>query len=158
VQREVELMARRKLRSKAAKRGRSNREKGHRYERTVAERFRTYAIGAEEAERGLGQARTECRVSDVEGVPGFWIEAKHKRGGGVVVEAMEQAIAARFKHPENRTRVPLVVFRPHKTGGDLDLAVLRLGDFLELLEELHFLRDDVNEGKLAAGRGNGRLS
>jgi hypothetical protein len=147
----VELMARRKLTSKAARRGRTNRSKGHSFEREVATQIRAYAItGAEEAKRGIGQARDSGEVSDVVGLPGWWVECKHKRGSNVVA-AMEQAIRDKNKTKGGASKNPLVVFRPHNKRDFPDLAVLRIGDFLEMIEELCFLREQAKEEGIENG-------
>ncbi len=59
--------------------GRMQRVKGQTYERWLANTIRA-TLGpavARQVRRGIGQARSGGEVSDVAGLPGFWIEAKH---------------------------------------------------------------------------------
>lgn len=54
--------------------GRMQREKGRRWEAELAARWRE-RFGLK-TKRGIGQMRNASEVSDVDGLPGFWVEAK----------------------------------------------------------------------------------
>jgi hypothetical protein len=118
--------------------GRSQRRKGHDFERQVAQVFRgeepvplsavKHAIWPD-AQRGLGQARfvkDQPRASDVEGTP--W-RVETKKGAATNIKgAMRQVIAdgAAAKDP----RPPLVVSMDDRAE---PVVTMRLADFVELI-------------------------
>ncbi len=106
--------------------GKMQRVKGCTYERVLATKFRPLYP---EARRGIGQARSAKEVSDVDGTP-WWVEAKHQQCPNIWA-AMAQAVAATDGRP------PLVVA---KRNGGVELAVMRLDDFIEVLDELKVQR------------------
>lgn len=55
--------------------GLRSRNKGAGWERDLAARWRE-RFGLD-CKRGIGQSRNAAEVSDVDGLPGFWIECKH---------------------------------------------------------------------------------
>jgi hypothetical protein len=115
---------------KRAKQARS-REKGHAYERVVADKLRRVYP---DARRGIGQARQGGEVPDVEGTP-FWVEAKNRKVLNVH-DAFAQAVLASTisDNAVLRGAYALVVTRKH--GSTLDLATMNLDVLLDLLAEL----------------------
>lgn len=131
-----------KARSRSAI-GKHSRRKGKAFEQDVARELR--AIFGDQVKRGW-QARQGSDAPDVEGVPGWWIEAKHHHKANVraafqqVLEAQKDA--ARKNDPRAALK-PLVV---SKDDGLEALATLRFEDFVELLRCEKAI-DLVNAGK-----------
>jgi hypothetical protein len=112
--------------------GAGARRKGHDFERELARRFRD-ALGGPDIRRGL-QTRDGDEAADVEGVPGWWIEAKaHRRVNHRA--ALAQAIAAA---PPGRK--PVVI---GKDDRQRPVAVMLLDDFIDLLIVLHTKSGEV---------------
>ena len=110
--------------------GKHSRRKGKKFEQIVALEFR--GIFGDQVKRGW-QARQGSDAPDVEGVPGWWVEAKNHHKVNVRA-AFEQVIAAqedalRKKDPRAELK-PLVVT---KDDGKEALATLRFEDFVELV-------------------------
>jgi hypothetical protein len=102
--------------------GAGSRRKGHAFERALARRFRE-ALEAPDVRRGL-QTRDGAEAADVEGVPGFWIEAKaHRRVN--LRAALTQAIAAA---PAGRK--PVVIAKDDRQQ---PVALMLLDDFIALI-------------------------
>jgi hypothetical protein len=132
---------RRILTDPVARRGRASRTKGHGFERALVHRFREIfpdVDGNPVVKRGIGQARSNCEVADVE-MPHFWVEAKRRKRVNIR-EALEQAAEAAFKS-SGPHRVPIVVSKEDTTGlpGQVDtrpaIVSLYLEDFLWLVGE-----------------------
>lgn len=111
--------------------GKHSRNKGKGFERVVAAAFRE--VFGDQVKRGW-QARQGSDAPDVEGVPGWWVEAKHHRKVSIraawqqVVTAQEDA---KRKGDGRASDKPLVVC---KDDGEEPLAVVRFSDFVALLE------------------------
>lgn len=103
-------------------RGRRCRRKGKRWEQEVALEFRH--LYGDKVKRGW-QAREGNDAPDVEGVPGWWVEAKHHAR-----VPMRAAFAQAAEAAEGSGLKPVVIA---KDSGQEPLAVLRFADFLELL-------------------------
>lgn len=117
-------------RAEASRRGRRSRRKGTSFEREVARQLRDLFGGR--VKRGW-QARGGSDAPDVEGVPGWWVEAKHHARVNVrqaFAQVLEAQREAREKGDPRGGARPLVVA---KDDGREPLAVLRFADFLELL-------------------------
>ena len=101
--------------------GRAEREKGKRWEREVASRFRE-AMPGTHVKRGW-QTRSGEDAPDVD-CPPFWIECKVGKAPPVL-PALEQA-----ERDAPRGRVPIGVVKRDRTR---PVVVLGLDDFLEIL-------------------------
>lgn len=111
--------------------GRHSRNKGKVFEREVARELR--AIFGEGVKRGW-QAREGHDAADVEGVPGWWVEAKHHARVSIR-PALEQATEARAAAKDSRRALAVT-----KDNRKEAIASLYFEDFLELLRELERLR------------------
>jgi len=110
--------------------GKHSRNKGKGFERTVAAAFRE--VYGDQVKRGW-QARQGSDAPDVEGVPGYWIEAKHHHK--VSIRAAWQQVAAAQEDAKRKgdgraSDTPLIIC---KDDGEEPLAVLRFSDFVSLL-------------------------
>ena len=103
----------------------SQRNKGHNWEREVAARFRR--IFGDRVKRGW-QTRQGNDAPDVDGTP-FWVECKVGACPNIYA-AMDQADAALSKAGD--VRAPLAVIKRDRR---FPLAVMYLGDFLDLVQE-----------------------
>jgi hypothetical protein len=102
--------------------GAGARRKGLSFERWLAARFRA-ALGVPDIRRGL-QTRDGAEAADVEGVPGWWVEAKaHRRVN--LRAALVQALAAA---PPDRK--PVVI---GKDDRQRPVALMLLDDFITLI-------------------------
>jgi hypothetical protein len=110
--------------------GKWSRNKGKAFERTVAAAFRE--VYGDQVRRGW-QARQGSDAPDVEGVPGYWIEAKAHRKVNIRA-AWKQVVAAQIdakrKGDGRATDNPVIIC---KDDGEEPLAVLRFSDFVSLL-------------------------
>lgn len=106
------------------------RRKGKVWEREVARLFRD-AMPGTDPHRGQ-QCRDGSDASDVEGVPGFWIEAKHQAS-----PHPEAALRQAQEACRDATRRPIAVLK--RNHGE-PFVCLSLADFLVLIGELHSLR------------------
>lgn len=106
--------------------GLAPKRKGAKWERELAEIFRNRS-GIKDIKRGIGQARSGHEVADVEGVPRFWIEAKHgvnttpKRA----LRQAERALAA----SGIKGKVPISVCKDDR---ERPTVTMYLDDFLDL--------------------------
>ena len=117
----------------ASRRGRSNRRKGHDFEREVAALFRELWP---EAKRGLQSRGGTAEAPDVDGTP-FWIESKRGKRTDIKA-ALEQAYVACHKPTEAGTvvvdtRPPLAITKDDRRRA---MATMYLDDFMELLRRL----------------------
>lgn len=99
------------------------RRKGKAWEREVARAFRA-ALPGTDPHRGQ-QSRDGGDAADVEGVPGFWIEAKH-RAAVSPEAALRQAQAA----CKDATRVPIAVVKRNRSA---PFVCIDFSDFLRLV-------------------------
>jgi len=102
--------------------GKMSREKGKRYEREIANFLKEN--GYEDAHRTSQYCGNTGDASDVVGLPGIHIEAKHQEQIRIY-EWMFQAIHDSQKNQE----IPVVFFRKNKQD---TLVCMRLNDWLEL--------------------------
>ena len=105
--------------------GSHSRRKGAKFERTVAHAL---AVTYPDACRGVGQARADSGLADVEGTP-WWVECKCGAAPRIHA-AMCQAERDRDDRP------PVVISRRNGTNGSdppVDLVTMRLGDWLALI-------------------------
>ena len=109
--------------------GKSQRTKGHNYERELARVFREVMPGAD-AKRGL-QSRGGGEVPDVD-IPYFWIEAKRGKKPNPRA-ALQQAIgdAAESQNGDGQ-KVPVAVIRDDHQEA---FVAMRLSDFLSFVGE-----------------------
>ena len=105
--------------------GRTSRRKGAQYERDVAAQLREALPHlADHIRRGIGQARSGSEVPDVDGVPGVWLECKHRKN--ISAEA-----ALRQAEEATDGRLPVAICkRDHQDA----YVVMRLPVFLSLLQ------------------------
>ena len=111
--------------------GRLSRTKGAGFERKVASAFRT--AGFVDARRGLSQTRNGSEVPDVEGVPGFWIETKHRircNTQAALAQANASRAAARIYGDPKR---PVAITKDNRAK---PVATMLFTDFLVLLIQL----------------------
>lgn len=102
--------------------GKMSRDKGKRYERELAHRFREY--GYIEAHRTSQYCGNSGDASDVVGLPGIHIEAKHQEKIKIY-DWMDQAI-----HDSKKTgNKPVVFFRKNNAE---TLVCMRLPDWMDL--------------------------
>lgn len=105
--------------------GARSRRKGATWERELASRWRErFRL---ETKRGIGQARNASEVSDVEGLPGFWVEAK--------VGAMPNPRAALSQAIEACGTRPLWCLAVVKDDRREPFVCMTLDDFEDLLGE-----------------------
>lgn len=126
--------------------GKMQRQKGATWERALAQRWRE--LFGFDTKRGIGQSRSAAEVSDVEGLPGFWVEAK--------VGAMPNPRAALAQALTARGTKPLWCLAVVKDDRRPPFVVMQLDEFEDLLRELFGLKgllparvaanDDVPEG------------
>lgn len=125
--------------------GRMSRRKGKRFEQIVAAQLRE--IFGDQVKRGW-QAREGHDASDVEGVPGWWVECKnHQRVN--IREAYEQAEAAKALSQD--ADAATVVFA--KDMGKPALAIVDMSVFMVLLANEHVLKKEVAELEKRLGTG-----
>jgi len=113
--------------------GTSSRDKGKRWEREVARLFRD-AMPGETVKRGFQSRFGGSEEADVE-CPIYHIEAKHQQSVNIwasMRQARDDASA------RGLGKVPVVVAK-RDARKDEPIAVLRLVDFLDLVEERHYL-------------------
>lgn len=107
--------------------GKMQRDKGKRFERQLASRFREY--GFDDARRTAQYCGNTGDASDVVGLPGLHIEAKH-------VEAMRlyewMAQAKRDAEASGKNVLPAVF---HKKNNAEILVTMELPDFMNLYRE-----------------------
>lgn len=106
--------------------GKASRDKGKRFERTLASRFREYGYDARRTAQYCGNTGD---ASDVVGLPGIHVEAKH-------VEAMRlyewMAQAIRDAEAGGKGFLPAVFHK--KNNADI-LVTMRLEDWMNLYAE-----------------------
>ncbi len=110
--------------------GKLSRNKGKAFEQLVARELR--GIFGDQVKRGW-QARQGSDAPDVEGVPGWWLEAKHHQKVSIRA-AFDQVLAAqadalRKKDPRAKLKA-LVITKDDRAE---PLATVRFEDFVELL-------------------------
>ena len=101
--------------------GTSQRDKGKRHERAVAQFYRDLGY---ECRRGWQAAGGD--VCDIEGLP-FAIECKHHKRCPNVFDAMDQAVAG------SQGRTPVVHVKVDRRG---ELVVLRVEDWAKLIGKM----------------------
>lgn len=106
--------------------GKASRDKGKRFERALASRFREYGYDARRTAQYCGSSGD---AADVCGLPGLHVEAKH-------VEAMRlyewMAQAVRDAEAGGKGNLPAVFHK--KNNADI-LVTLRLDDFMTIYRE-----------------------
>lgn len=110
---------RKKLRSKASRRARSNRDKGVRNEQMACEILRPIAP---DCRRNFGQSRSRGEVPDIGPVPGYWVEVG---AGGVNPrakweQACEEVDENALRFVLNTTALPTPIALTRRTDGALE--------------------------------------
>ena len=105
----------------------NSKQKGARFERSLARKFREY--GYDEARRTAQYCGNTGDASDVVGLPGLHIEAKHQETMRLY-EWMSQAV--RDAEAGGEKRLPAVFHK--KNNADI-LVTMRLDDFMNLYRE-----------------------
>jgi len=106
--------------------GKASRDKGKRFERALASRFREYGYDARRTAQYCGNTGD---ASDVVGLPGIHVEAKHVEKMSLY-EWMAQAI--RDAEASGRGTLPAVFHK--KNNADI-LVTMRLEDWFHLYRE-----------------------
>ena len=106
--------------------GKASRDKGKRFERALASRFREYGYDARRTAQYCGKTGD---ASDVVGLPGIHVEAKHVEQMRLY-EWMAQAI--RDAEAGGKGFLPAVFHK--KNNADI-LVTLRLDDFMTIYRE-----------------------
>ena len=132
-----------------SKKGKASKVKGASYERAVADKFKAYFPAAA---RGIGQMRSSGEVPDVTYVPGWWIEAKRRKGYVNLVAAIKQAETALLDYLTRMTvtrMVPLYerVVVISKSDRERDMATMPLDAFIKYVVEYEALRRENAELK-----------
>ncbi len=111
--------------------GRLSRQKGKKWEREVARRFReALGLPADVVKRGLGQARSAGEVPDVDGVPGYWPECKNTdRKHHDPHGALAQASTA-VQESSDPSRVPVAICKVDRSP---PTATMYLDDLVDLV-------------------------
>lgn len=126
-------------------RGKLSRNKGKAFEQLVARELR--GLFGDQVKRGW-QARQGSDAPDVEGVPGWWLEAKHHQKVNIRAAFSQvliaQGDAARKRDPRAKLK-PLVITKDDHAE---PLATVRFEDFVELLR-CEKAAELVNAGKVA---------
>jgi len=107
--------------------GKASRDKGKRFERALASRFREYGYDARRTAQYCGNTGD---ASDVVGLPGIHVEAKHVEKMSLY-EWMAQAI--RDAEASGKGNLPAVFHK--KNNADI-LVTMRLEDWFHLYREL----------------------
>ena len=102
----------------------NSKQKGARFERQLASKFRDYGY---EARRTAQYCGNTGDASDVVGLPGIHIEAKHQERMQLY-EWMQQAI----RDSKETGNIPVVFHK--KNNADI-LVSMRLEDFMEIYKE-----------------------
>ncbi len=113
--------------SERSERGRKSREKGAKFERLVANIFKS---DFPRARRMFGQARDGDEVPDVGGTP-FWIECTDS--GASIGSKLAQGLAASDTSPNEEYRGLSVAVVSHHKRGDRIMITMEVKDFLALL-------------------------
>ena len=124
-----------------AKKKIDSREKGKRFERELARRFREY--GYEDARRTAQYCGKTGDASDVLGLPGIHVEAKHCEKM-TLYDWMAQA-----KHDAHENGKGLLPAVFHKRNNHAILVTMELPDFMQIYREF-----EVNKA-LEEGENNG---
>lgn len=106
--------------------GKASRDKGKRFERSLASRFREYGYDARRTAQNCGKSGD---AADVEGLPGIHVEAKHQERMNLY-EWMAQAI--RDAEAGGKGALPAVFHK--KNNADI-LVTMRFEDFMCLYTE-----------------------
>lgn len=124
--------------------GASQRRKGANFERELAARWRARwpTLGTK---RGIGQMRSAAEVPDVDGLPGFWVEAK--------CGAMPNPRAALAQAQAACGERPLWCVAVVKDDRRPPFVALTLEDFEDILGELYGLK-----GLTAAPHGDAEVA
>ena len=127
--------------------GRSQRLKGHNWEREVATTFRAIFP---DAKRGIGQARNASEVADVV-IPGWWVECKvgaHPNINAALKQAVDTGSAYRADADGvSGERRPVAIV---KVDRHPPTASVYLTDFVALLQEREQLRATLRDVQSAA--------
>lgn len=105
----------------------NSKQKGNRFERLLASKFREH--GYDQARRTAQYCGNTGDASDVVGLPGLHIEAKHQEQMRLY-EWMSQAV--RDAEAGGEGRLPAVF---HKRNNADILVTMRLDDFMEIYRE-----------------------
>ena len=104
----------------------NSKEKGARFERTLAKKFREYGYDAKRTAQYCGNTGD---AADVVGLPHLHIEAKHQERMQLY-DWMAQAI-----HDSNATGKKLMPAVFHKKNNADILVTMRLDDFMKIYQE-----------------------
>lgn len=107
--------------------GKAPKRKGARWERECAEIFKNRS-GIDEIKRGIGQSRSAHEVADVDGVPGWWIEAKHGKNTAPK-RALKQAEKA-LEASRLKDKRPVSICKDDR---ERPIVCLYLDDFLDII-------------------------
>lgn len=111
--------------------GRSQREKGKRWEREVAELMRPIYP---DAHRGQ-QSRLGSDDSDVVAVGPWWVECKHRARNVSPIAALQQATEAMHANNSSNEAACMSAVAVCKTDRARPTATMWLDDWLELVKE-----------------------
>lgn len=135
--------------------GALSRRKGAAYEREITQRMQS--IFGEFVRRGIGQERSGSEISDVDGVPHFWVQTKHGKfisirdavvQGEEELELSNARLVARGVRPDERWVLAVTRF-----NGERDIASMRLDDMESLLLEWWTLKSLFVSKGLCLGCG-----
>lgn len=107
--------------------GKASRDKGKRFERSLASKFREY--GFDDARRTAQYCGNTGDASDVVGLPGIHVEAKHQERMNLY-EWMSQA--KRDAEASGKGALPAVF---HKKNNAEILVTMEIGDWINLYRE-----------------------
>lgn len=116
--------------------GKMQREKGKRFERSLAARFRECGYDARRAAQYCGSSG---EAADVIGLPGIHIEAKHVEAMRLY-EWMNQA--KRDAAASGKGKLPVVF---HKKNNAEILVTMEIGDWMEIYREWEAGREEEGE-------------
>lgn len=128
--------------------GKASRDKGKRFERSLASRFREYGYDARRTAQNCGKSGD---AADVVGLPGIHVEAKHQERMSLY-EWMAQAI--RDAEAGGKGALPAVFHK--KNNADI-LVTMRLEDWFHLYREFeagHELKEKEQHNEQEANAGS----
>ena len=116
-------MSKEKAKKSASVQGKASREKGKRFEREIANFFKSYGVSARRTAQFCGKTGA---AGDVEGVPGVHIECK-----AVEKLNLEQAYQQSVQDAEvaGKEEIPVVV---HKKSRKPAMVTMALGDWINM--------------------------
>lgn len=108
----------------------NSKEKGARFERTVANMLKEYGY---EARRTAQYCGNTGDASDVVGLPNIHIECKHYKDTAFKYEWLEQA------QRDAKEGLPVVI---HKTNGHPVIVTMAFDDFMTLYNDTRFMENE----------------